>query len=111
MSTEEAGPGDVQRPSSSDFPCPQFPHFPKREKKFPPGLRSEGMGHGIIQRPLTDIIQRGLLLPLLRESRARLMSQLPLLWDVGEQETQASPQNIRGGWLDSLGPAAVGQQG
>ena len=33
MSDVEAGLDNVQRPNSSDFPCPHFPRFPKKENK------------------------------------------------------------------------------
>ena len=33
MSDEDAGLDNVQRPNSSDFSCPHFPCFPKRENK------------------------------------------------------------------------------
>ena len=33
MSDEDAGLDNVHRPNSSDFPCPLFPRFPKRENK------------------------------------------------------------------------------
>lgn len=45
-------------------------------------------------------IKHSLLLPLLRESRVRLMSQLPPLWDTQEQEMQPLSQNICHGWRD-----------
>lgn len=42
-------------PEALDFPCPQFPHFPNREKRVPISFGSEGMDRGIIQRTLAHI--------------------------------------------------------
>lgn len=55
-------------------------------------------------------VKYSLLLPLLRESKARLMSQLPPQWDKKEQETQLLLQNIQCGWRDPMWHAAVEPQ-